>query len=273
MKKFKRNQVLTQLTWLFIALTFFSTTAQASASVSEAEVEPIPKKVLFVGNSYTYYWNLPQLVSYLSTELGTPLIARQSTEGGVNLEQHWKSEKGLKTRQLIEQGDWDYVVFNNHSLSTIERSEQFFDYGKKFADLVKQHGGEPVFYMTWAREYNKLMLDTIAGSYRRLAQQADAHVVPVGELWLRSVTLHPEYAIYATDGSHPSPTGAYVTALAFAKFFSGASVMDAPHRIQVTDKDDEKFYLAILQDNEADFFKRLVDTYEFTVMAQETEKQ
>ena len=34
-------------------------------------------RVLFVGNSYTYYNNLPQLVSILSEQTGTKLITQK----------------------------------------------------------------------------------------------------------------------------------------------------------------------------------------------------
>jgi len=39
-------------------------------------------RVLFVGNSYTYYNNLPQLVSILSEQTGTKLITQKSVVGG-----------------------------------------------------------------------------------------------------------------------------------------------------------------------------------------------
>ena len=232
------------------------------APVSFAE-ESEPLRVLFVGNSYTYYWNLPQAVALMAKSQGREIITKQSTVGGSNLEQHWKGEEGSQTRSLIELGGWDYVVFNNHSLSTIDTPDAFFEYGKKFVDQVRTKGGEAVFYMTWARSHNKLMINTISPAYRRLAEETGAHVVPVGEIWMRSMTLHPEYDLYASDGSHPSTTGTYLTALAFTKFFTGLSVQDVPNSLRMKDSNGEKLYIAHTQSKEGDFFRDLIDMFVF----------
>ena len=237
------------------------------SSVVAEEQEPL--RVLFVGNSYTYYWNLPQAVALMAKAQGRDIITRQSTVGGSNLEQHWKGENGSRTRELIELGDWDYVVFNNHSLSTIDIPDSFFEYGAKFASQVKTRGAQAVFYMTWARSHNKLMLDTIAPSYRRLAAETDSYVVPVGEIWMRSTTLHPEYNLYATDGSHPSTLGTYLTALAFTKFFTGLSVQEIPNALQMKDSDGEKLYITHTQNKEGDFFRDLIDSFDYRTIADE----
>ena len=60
-----------------------------------------PKKVLFVGNSYTYFWNLPQNVSLMATDQGINIETAQSTVGGTTWAQHWRGEKGLETRSRI----------------------------------------------------------------------------------------------------------------------------------------------------------------------------
>ena len=42
-------------------------------------------KVLFVGNSYTYGYNLPHIVSIMSEECSTKLITQKSVIGGARL--------------------------------------------------------------------------------------------------------------------------------------------------------------------------------------------
>ncbi len=54
-------------------------------------------KVLFAGNSYTHFSNMPHLVSLISDSTGTMLITSKSVAGGVRLSEHWRGEKGLKT--------------------------------------------------------------------------------------------------------------------------------------------------------------------------------
>ena len=119
--------------------------------------------VLFVGNSYTYFWNLPQTVEAISANSkGVYIKARQSTAGGASWKQHWDGEKGLQSRRMIAEGQWDVVVLQNHSLSTIEKAGQFVDYGAKLVDLVREQGARPLLYMTWARAYNPMMQEQIS---------------------------------------------------------------------------------------------------------------
>jgi hypothetical protein len=218
-------------------------------------------KVLFVGNSYTYFWNLPQEVAAMAESQEIPILTRQSTVGGSNLGEHWNRERGTRSRDLIENGDWDYVVMNNHSLSSIDSPDDFKKYGKLFADLIREHGAEPVFYMTWARKWNPLMQQTITEAYNALAIETRSHVVPIGPLWMKSIELRPDTDLYFDDGSHPSPEGTYLTALAFFRFFSGAKTAAVPNRLQTVDKDGEKLYLAIIDQNTADYFQQLVDGF------------
>lgn len=226
-------------------------------------------KVLFVGNSYTYFWNLPQLVAAMAESQGIPIITRQSTVGGSNLEEHWKEQKGTVTRDLLENGNWDYVVMNNHSLSAINTPEDFDKYGKLFADLIKSKGAKPVFYMTWARKSDPSKQSTITKGYADLGQATRSNVVPVGEIWKKSIRLRPYIDLYFPDGSHPSPEGTYLNALAFFKFLTGKQTAEIPHRLTRIDKDGETMYLAILPEDIADYFQELVDSFDIKNMPYE----
>lgn len=219
-------------------------------------------RVLFVGNSYTYFWNLPQLVAAMGETQELTIITRQSTVGGSNLGQHWNKERNTRSRDLIEQGGWDYVVMNNHSMSTIDTPEEFDKYGKLFAELIKSKGAEPVFYMTWARKWNPLMQKTITAGYEKLAKQTKSQVVPVGPVWMESIQHRPDIDLYFEDGSHPSPEGTYLTALTFFRFLTGKSTAGIPDRLQTVDKDGEKLYLAIVDPNTASYFRQLVDGFD-----------
>lgn len=219
--------------------------------------EHSPKRVLFVGNSFTYFYNLPQVVSAMATSQDWALETRQSTVGGSNLEQHWKSERGTKTRALIESQDWDYVVFNNHSLSSIDRPEEFMVYGTKFAELVKSKGAKPVFMMTWAYKSNPLMQDRVTEMYQKLAKETGAAFVPAGPLFEKARQLRPDLELFFDD-KHPSSSGTYLLGLAFYKYFSGASPAGIPKRLTTRDEDGEKLYLIFMHQTDADFLQQLV---------------
>jgi hypothetical protein len=227
-----------------------------------AQQQEAPKRVLFVGNSFTYFFNLPQVVASMARTQEWQLTTRQSTVGGSNLEQHWKEERGTKTRALIESQEWDYVVFNNHSLSSIETPESFMEYGKKFAQLVKERGAKPVFMMTWAYKSNPLMQAEVERMYLKLGEETGADVVPAGPLFAKARTLRPDMELFFDD-KHPSSNGTYLLGLAFYKYFSGAALGDIPKRLTTKDEDGEKLYLIFMHQEDADFLQQLVAEHDF----------
>ncbi|MEP2668717.1 MAG: hypothetical protein ABJH04_06975 [Cyclobacteriaceae bacterium] len=232
---------------------------------ASAQVKQDTLKVLFVGNSYTYFWNLPQLVSAMAESQGIIIQTRQSTEGGTSLEQHWKGEKNIKSKELIKNGNWDVVVLQNLSTSTINSPESFSEFGKNFISLVKDKKAKPLLYMTWAREHNPLMQQQITDGYEQLGKETQTQVIPVGEIWMKALDLRPDLKLYFADGSHPSPLGTYLTALAFFKQLTGKPTAKIPNRIISTDKDGEKLYLTIQTQEDADFLQQLVDEFTFDI--------
>jgi len=198
----------------------------------------------------------------MATSQGVVIKTRQSTVGGSNLEQHWKSERGAMTRTLIENGNWDYVVFNNHSRSAIDTPESFMEYGGKFAQLVRQNGAKPFFMMTWAYESNPLMQRAITNMYEQLAKDSKSTYVPAGLLFAKARRWRPDLDLFFDD-KHPSYNGTYLLGLAFYKYFTGKSTKDIPTRLTTKDIDGEKLYLMFMQQQDADFLQQLVDEYEF----------
>lgn len=224
--------------------------------------EEKPLKVLFVGNSFTFFWNMPQLVKAMGETQGVPLEIYQSTVGGSNLKQHWDEEKGTQTRKLLKEGNWDYVVLGDHSLSTINTPDLFIEYGQKFSELIRSIGAEPIFYLTWAYKSNPLMQPTITKAYLSLARELNAKVIPAGPIWMKAKELRPDLNLYFDD-KHPSSDGSYLIALIVYKSLSGNSVSKISNRVTTTDKDGEKLYLSFVLPETAAFFKELVEETNF----------
>lgn len=221
--------------------------------------EETAPRVLFIGNSYTYFWNLPQTVGAMATAMDVPLITRQSTAGGVNLGQHWRGEKELNTQSLIRQGDFDAVILQDHSMRAIEYPDSLLHFGQLFGELAKEEEAKTYIYMTWARQWDPYMQAPIAEQYTRLAEQLDANLIPVGLAWERSRALRPELPLFDPDGSHPSPTGTYLTACVVFGKLTGMSPIGLPHRLTVTDANGEKLYLNIQSRQDALFCQKVAE--------------
>jgi hypothetical protein len=219
--------------------------------------DALPERVLFVGNSYTYFWNLPQHVHLLAASQDINLLTRQSTSGGTHLGQHWRGEKNLRSRELIQTGDYDIVVIQDHSLRAIEYPDSLLFYGQKFNEIIRATGARPYLYMTWARSWDPYMQQEITDRYTELAEQIGAVIVPVGPAWARARELRPDLELYDPDDSHPNPTGTYLAACVFYGVLTGQSPVGLPHRLRTTDADGEPLYLNIQSPEDAQFCQKV----------------
>ena len=219
------------------------------------------EKVLFVGNSFTFFWNMPQMVEAMAKDHGVNLETFQSTVGGSNFEQHWKKEKGTKTREMLENEEYDYVVLQDHSMSTIDHPERFTTYAKKLIDKVREMNAEPLLSMTWAYDSNPLMQKTIRSSYLDLGKETGTKVVPVGAIFMKAREERPDLKMYFDD-KHPSSDGSYLIALIYYKFFTGNSVTEIPNRLSTKDAEGNLMYLSFVLPETGAFLRQLVEEYD-----------
>lgn len=214
-------------------------------------------RVLFVGNSYTYFENLPQVVSVLSEQTGTMLITEKITIGGAKLSEHWRGARGLNTREKIRRGNYDIVVLQEWSLGTVNERDSAVFYLGLFSKLSMEAGAEPYYYLTWGREKIPQQQEVISRVYRETAALNRATVVPAGEAWALARALRPEIKLYDPDGTHPSDLGTYLTACVFVATITGelpGTISGVP---AVRDSRGEEIILMRIDQMDVEFFRRV----------------
>ena len=113
------------------------------------------KEVLFVGNSYTYYNDLPNLVQQIALSFGDTLIHESSTPGGSSFSAHTTN---TQTLGKISQQQWDYIVLQAQSqepsLSPGYVNANVYPAVQSLIDSIEQSSLciEPLFFMTWGRK-------------------------------------------------------------------------------------------------------------------------
>ena len=194
--------------------------------------QPISKKVLFIGNSYTYVNNLPQMVADVTASAGDTLFFDSNSIGGYTFQQH---SSNATTITKICSGNWDYVVLQEQSqlpsfpISQVE--VECFPYARKLDSMINANNpcGETVFFMTWGRKngdasncsmwppvctYNG-MDSLLSLRYRMMTESNDAILSPVGAVWHYIRQNFPAIEMYNPDESHPSVAGSYAAACCF----------------------------------------------------------
>jgi hypothetical protein len=203
--------------------SFFLSTVSLSQTI---------KRALFIGNSYTAYNNLPQMVGQCATSTGDQLIYDSNTPGGTSFQSH---STNTTTIDKIELGTWDFVVLQEQSqrpaFPDAQVAQEVFPYATQLDELIKTHNpcAETVFYMTWGRKNGDAQncavwppVCTYEGMdsllylrYMQMAEQNNAQVSPVGALWRYLRENHPALELYNADASHPSYAGSYAAACSF----------------------------------------------------------
>jgi hypothetical protein len=181
-------------------------------------------RVLFIGNSYTYFNNLPEIFAKLA-EAGHAgnVETRMVAPGGWRLKDHW--EKGA-ARELLANEKWDFVVLQDQSaLGTnywLEGKDHVWDdtvfrpYAEKWAAEVRAHGARPVFFLTWAGKDTPEDQATLNYAYARAAKDTGSLLSPVGMAWDDVRREQPSLVLfYEGHGSHPSPAGSYLAGCVF----------------------------------------------------------
>jgi hypothetical protein len=246
---------LNQILLLFILII----SGSFSGSSASAQVKRDTLKVLFVGNSYTYVQNLPQVVSIISDSTKTKLITRKSTIGGAYLSEHWFGKRGLKTKEIITKGKFDIVILQENSMAPIQQPDSTIKYANLLCQFIKASGAKPCFYMTWAREKVPQYQGEISNVYSRIAKDNGAILVPVGKAWELAMKLRPTINLYDPDGSHPSGLGAILSAYVFVGALTGEVPASIPGWYGIKDIDGESVQLMSIDNLDAMFFRKVTE--------------
>ena len=191
---------------------------------------PAPRRVLFIGNSYTYCNDLPGTLSRLAAA-GEPAMQIETdrcTPGGYSLERHWADGEALKKIRL---GGWDVVVLQDKSTGPVDEPgpESMKAHARKFHAEIEKIGARTVFYMTWARQHRPEMIEPLAARYNEIAEELHAVAAPVGRAWQRAFAARPGLVLHVEDRSHPNALGTYLAACVFYATLTGRDPRGLPN--------------------------------------------
>ena len=165
-------------------------------------------KVLFIGNSHTYFNDMPALFKALCAQRGIDAHVTMLTKGGMGLDYHLQQEQ---TRFNIRYGGYDFVVLQ-HTAHPMGDLDAMHDAACALVGLIREAGSAPVFYQTWAKKDDEAFQSTMSGVYNDLGAELNVPVAPVGDEWQKYRLAHPDAELYYKDGAHASPEGSALAA-------------------------------------------------------------
>jgi hypothetical protein len=183
-----------------------------------------PVRVLFIGNSYTYYNNLPEMISQLS---GGRIDAKMVARGGASLRQLWDIGDAPAA---IREGKWDYVVIQEQSLlggmridgmEHVNEPDFFYEDVRMYDAEIRKAKAKTILYLTWARKSAPEQQAHLTHAYTAIAQELNLIIAPVGIAWQKVRESDPSIVLHTADGSHPNPFGSYLAACVFVNTILG----------------------------------------------------
>ncbi len=185
-------------------------------------------KILFIGNSHTYFNDMPAMVAELfKSRLGQEIHVTMLTFPGGEL--RWHKDQP-QTRFNILHGGYDYVVLQQ-ATHPFDGAEALLRQAAPIAQWVREAKATPVAYMTWAAKDTPADQEELTMAFTRLAEEQQMLLAPAGAIWKAVWEKVPEAELYWKDRRHASPLGSAIAAASIFSAITGASLPegDAPY--------------------------------------------
>jgi len=200
--------------------------------------------LFFVGNSQTYYHDIPGMLKAFASSAGDYIYTEQETPGGQILFYHYNNDY---VEEKVGKGIFDFVILQEQSQIPVIpawREESMF-WGSKalYTDVIQKNCSKLAFYQTIGYKYggkqcspdNKYCgfdlidyfqyQDTVNWAYQTIADSLSGLLLPIG-VAAKAVKLRaPSFDLWADDGKHPGVTGSYLAAaIMYASFLKKSPV-------------------------------------------------
>ena len=226
------------------------------------------EEILFVGNSFTFYWNLPSVVQKMSDERNLNWNVTQSTAGGAKIKEHWLGEKNLVTKNLIETNSYSKIIFQDHSMNPIIAIDSTKKYHTKFKDLIPS-STQTYFYSTWMYpkiddpDRDLLKKNTIEKNLITSGINKSSILLLVGKAFDRFRSKYPEHKLLGDDMKHQSANGTYLAACVIFSTLSSQSSKGLTHRYFGKDSNGKKIYYILTNAGVAEKCQEIADSIVF----------
>lgn len=194
--------------------------------------------VLFIGNSMTYFHDMPTAIfEPMARSAGIDVKVRSITAGGrflwENLERDDETARAVKAALAPDQaGMYDFVVLQEGMPDLYTRTEKFHGAVRALTGLIRGIGAKPALYARMGNQRGNPELDdpactydtvynAIAEAHRRISEELD---IPVAWAVSAAYELNDtgvDVDLYFEDQSHPGYGGSYAAALGILNVLFG----------------------------------------------------
>lgn len=182
-------------------------------------------KLLFIGNSHTYYKNLPWIFKAVCKQKNIDVQIFMITSPGVDWNWHLNNHCTLLN---IKFGGYDFVVMQQKS-HPFDSVESLICQGIQLFDAVNSSNAKAVFTATWSEKNNPEGQKIINDAFRQLQENCRGSIIAkCGSGWHE---LRDKIDLYEGDGEHQNLKGAYLNACILAKTIFSIAPLTLPKQL------------------------------------------
>jgi len=203
------------LKYLIVCLLIID--ANACNDVSVAPSISKTYKVLFIGNSFTFYnsgvdFHLQKMLDAIKSIDSTTYTIQKIAVSSYTLQDHYNDSLTIRK---IRSDKWNTVVLQEQSTRPMTSRDLFLQYATLLDAKIKKDSPSTVLYMTWPEKATPGDINSLSSAYLYVGQKIHAPVVPVGLVWEYVVNTYPQLNLYYTDNKHPGLPGTFLIACTF----------------------------------------------------------
>ena len=206
------------------------------------------QRILFVGNSLSYSNDLPGMVEKIGKSFNKYIKTQCLCFPNYGLEDHWNN---ATVQKLLQEGRFDYVVFQQGPSSQAYGRSSLHDFGGKISTLANANDVQPAYFMVWPSVQYYQTFDGVIQNHTDAATANEALLIPAGRAWRTYHESGREPSLYAYDNFHPSEAGSFLAALSIFKTLFSESNLETlefrKFRQIIPEKDSFEFLIDQVQ--------------------------
>lgn len=193
-------------------------------------------RMLFIGNSYTYYHTYPMIFKEIAWREGHYAECDLFVSGGYTMERHLMNSHCM---EYVNKGGYDYVMLQDQSiLPTLNGTDDDAGSSAEMGEMVtkvrkRSPKARVAIEITWGRRYGSnnfgkyeryiekyphfyadydAMQNRLIEVLSEEAQIWSTEIHPLGYAWQIVMHERPDIMLYHTDNHHQSYAGSYLSA-------------------------------------------------------------
>lgn len=190
------------------------------ATVTPPAITLADINLLFMGNSHTLVNDVPAMVAAV-VRAARPArsVGYTVAPGSMFLDERLADDASTR---LLREGRWSFVVLQAQKYSSSGQFEYSTTEAETLVRMTRTASAVPIMFPEWPRQ-GIAEAQRIFDLHVSIARHEPACVAPIGQAWDLALARYPGLVLYAPDGNHSAPAGAFLAALVIAATITGSS--------------------------------------------------